>query len=532
MRAMMVAVSTGAAPYGRYVLRERIARGGMGEVFRAVAVGSDGFEKPVVIKRILGALAADPRFVAMFAKEARLMSRLVHPNIVQVIDYGRGEEGDGYLVLELVNGLDLGRFRAAQSGGRMAPEQAAYVASRVLRGLSHAHDGEGGGGLVHRDVSPGNVLLSLAGEVKVGDFGIALVGSEDAGGPVAGKPAYMAPEQFSAELVDARADLFSTGVLLFEMLCGELPHAGSSVAERRRAAQSGELRPFPESVPPALRELVRRALEPAPEQRYGSARAMGEALRQVRRALPPYDADELADAVRAAADGARSEARPVVNLAQPLGELTRGPGDGGFTVTLAEAPGSLVSDPGGGTVRLDTEPPSERVPAERARPARDRGGLRALWALPLLALLGFGAWWAARDGEGDAGAPASGQSVVPVATPVPIELEPGPPEPAPTALEASARPSAVVSAPRGAPAPVAAPQPLAEPAAACEGRVDIYSKGSWTITGGPVPAQSPGRYTWPCGAYGLSAVSRADPSRRQSHSIVVRSGQTAVVDLR
>ena len=151
----------------------------MGEVFRAVAVGEHGFEKPVVVKRVLPAHAGREDFADLFVAEAKLMTRLAHPNIVEVYDFGRGDHHDYYLVLELVDGVDLGRLMRAHAGRReKLPEPIAlFVAAQVLRGLHHAHTrlADEGVVIVHRDVSPSNVLLSTEGEVKVADFGVALM---------------------------------------------------------------------------------------------------------------------------------------------------------------------------------------------------------------------------------------------------------------------------------------------------------------------------------------------------------------------
>src|SRR5215471_13844622 len=223
---MEVAPSEALLPFGRYVIRERLGRGGMGEVFLAVAVGADGFEKPVVVKRLLPQFAARNDIASLLSAEARLMTRLVHPNIVQVIDFGRGDTGDYFLVMELVSGTDLGRLCqgfAARKRSFPAP-LALFIMSQVLRGLAYAHETASAGGqkLVHRDISPGNVLVSTFGEVKVADFGVALVASSAEDGNqdswFAGKPAYMAPEQLERGSVDERADLYAVGAVLFEVL--------------------------------------------------------------------------------------------------------------------------------------------------------------------------------------------------------------------------------------------------------------------------------------------------------------------------
>src|SRR6185369_15686783 len=213
-------------PFGRYLIRERMAQGGMGEVFLAVAVGADGFEKPVVIKRLLPKFAGRADIVSLLAREAKLMTRLIHPNIVQVIDFGRDQNDDYFLVMELVGGTDLGRFCQVQNEKRVPAPIALFIASQMLRGLAYAHATASADGkrLVHRDISPGNVLLSTFGEVKVADFGVALVASsaDDGGhdGWLVGKPAYMAPEQLERSGVDERADIYSVGAVLFQTLTG------------------------------------------------------------------------------------------------------------------------------------------------------------------------------------------------------------------------------------------------------------------------------------------------------------------------
>src|SRR5258708_20372696 len=170
-----------APPFGRYLIRERMGQGGMGEVFVAVAVGADGFEKPVVIKRLLPKFASRPDIARLLAAEAKLMTRLVHPNIVQVIDFGRGENGDYFVVMELVGGADFGRFceACAALGKPVSVPLALFIASQVLRGLAHAHGTASADGkrLVHRDITPANILVSAFGAVKVPPFAAAPVPS-------------------------------------------------------------------------------------------------------------------------------------------------------------------------------------------------------------------------------------------------------------------------------------------------------------------------------------------------------------------
>src|SRR6185437_5881242 len=266
----------------------------MGEVFRAVAVGEHGFENPVVVKRVLPAHAGREDLADLFVTEAKLMTRLAHPNIVGVLDFGRGEHRDYYLVLELVDGVDLGRLLRAYAA---RPEPfpvplALFVASQVLRGLHHAHTRSAGEGavIVHRDVSPSNVLCSAEGEVKVADFGVALVtraahaGSEGGAG-AAGKPGYMAPEQFDGGAVDPRADVFSAGVVLYQMLTGELPFQGETPEAQQAAARSeeweraGALRG---EVGEEIEAILARALSPSADARFADAKAMAQAIEGLR----------------------------------------------------------------------------------------------------------------------------------------------------------------------------------------------------------------------------------------------------------
>jgi serine/threonine protein kinase len=306
----------------------------MGEVFRAVAVGEHGFEKPVVVKRVL---SGREDLSELFVAEAKLMTRLSHPNIVEVLDFGRGEHNDYYLVLELVDGTDLGRFlRALRDRGERFPiPLALFIASQVLRGLHHAHTREAGGlgVIVHRDVSPSNVLCSAEGEVKVADFGVALVARAGKGRPgsVAGKPAYMAPEQFSPGPLDPRADVFSVGVVLYEMLAGELPFAAQGdTAELHAAARRG---PSPRvcaqrpEIGESVERIVAKALALRPDDRFRDARAMAQAIEALRdEGQRIATGDDLAEHVRAVQKHLAPSGRPVVPLSRRPAPQTEAPG--------------------------------------------------------------------------------------------------------------------------------------------------------------------------------------------------------------
>ncbi len=286
--------------FGRYRLLERLGEGGMAEVFKAKSFGVEGFEKVLVIKRILPKLAAHPKFVDMFVHEAKLAVRLSHANIVQVFDLGRvddpaGEATSYFIAMEYVPGLDLATLlaRCRRQKLQVPFGMAVFLAAEVAKALDHAHrrrDEHGRPlGIVHRDISPQNILLSWEGEVKVTDFGIAKakdsIIEDEAGdtraGRVRGKLAYMSPEQAKAEPVDGRSDLFSLGTVLYEMLAGSNPFTAPTVFETARRVHASEYPPLEllrEGTPRALTELVVKMLAKKPDDRFADAGKLHEHL--------------------------------------------------------------------------------------------------------------------------------------------------------------------------------------------------------------------------------------------------------------
>ncbi|MCC6874681.1 MAG: serine/threonine protein kinase, partial [Sandaracinaceae bacterium] len=259
--------------YGKYQLLDLLARGGMAEVFKAKSHGVEGFEKILVIKRILPELSRNPRFVEMFINEAKIAVTLSHANIVQVFDLGRAEDSY-FIAMEYVAGMDLSAVlrQAARLGRPISQELAVYVVSELAKGLDYAHRRRDAKlrplNIVHRDVSPQNVLISWEGEVKLTDFGIAkaalAVEETSESGVLKGKYAYMSPEQARGTEVDARTDLFALGVVLYEALCGENPfYVANSTYETLRRVRDCELVPLARRVPDVPAELstiVDRAL--------------------------------------------------------------------------------------------------------------------------------------------------------------------------------------------------------------------------------------------------------------------------------
>jgi serine/threonine-protein kinase len=301
--------------FGKYEVLETLGRGGMAEVFRALSVGVAGFRRPVVIKRILPQLASNKQFVDMFIKEASIAASLDHPNIVQVFDLGQ-DEGDLFMVLEHVPGIDLGVMAQYYSdhGGGIPHELVAFVAVDVCKALECAHGQRDPRGrprpVIHRDVSPQNVLLSVAGAVKLADFGLAMaLGGTRATTPgiIKGKLGYMSPEQATGQRdLDIRSDLFSLGVVLHEALSGRRLFVGPTAAaiiQRVRSAQVPLLAEVAPSVPVVLAELVHSLLQQHRDDRPSSAQEVRRVLsRYLRTVQPPVDAGILAEAVRHVAE--------------------------------------------------------------------------------------------------------------------------------------------------------------------------------------------------------------------------------------
>ena len=279
--------------FGRYILLERMGEGGMAEVFRAVVPGAQGFRRQVVLKRILARHSTAPTFVGMFAQEARISALLHHPNIVQVFDFGQ-VDGSYFLAMEFLDGWEIGAINRAlrSAGAKMPIEVALHIAHEVLLGLSYAHTLKVQGyqpHIVHRDVSPSNIMCLRAGGVKLLDFGVATAtGAQESNtadkASFCGKVAYSAPEYALGRGVDARIDLFAVGVVLWEMLAGQRLFRRKSERETLSAVLGASVVP-PSAKRPAISaevdRIVMKALERDPERRYQSAAMMAEDLERV-----------------------------------------------------------------------------------------------------------------------------------------------------------------------------------------------------------------------------------------------------------
>jgi len=274
----------------RYHLLHLIARGGMGAIYQAEQRGTNGFRKVVALKRLRRELLEDPESTALFVGEAVLVADLIHENIVQVYHLEQLPSGEFVIAMEYVAGRNLAEIqdRLNALGRTMPPELAAFVASRVCRGLAYAHKKRDAAGrrlkIVHRDVTPSNVLVSFAGGVKIADFGIAKAMNLD--GPderevIHGKFPYMAPEIARFEGSDARSDIYALGLVLHELLTGRRVFEATSRAQLVERLETDPIprpRSFDPHIPMALDSIAIRATQVAPEDRFESADEMGHAL--------------------------------------------------------------------------------------------------------------------------------------------------------------------------------------------------------------------------------------------------------------
>ena len=306
--------------FGKYSLFELIGRGGMAEVYKARIQGPQGFERTFVVKRILPHLSSDPTFIKMFVEEAKLSARLAHPNIVHIFELG-AVDGEYFISMEYLRGHDLAETMRAiwKTLGPPRPELVAYIGREACRGLAYAHsltDENGQAlGMVHRDISPSNVMLSYEGAVKLLDFGIAKALGDapetTKNGTMKGKYAYMAPEQTEGENVDNRSDIFACGIVLHEVLTGRRLFKGANDVQTIERVRRCEV-PRPSlqnpAVPPAMDAVILKALARNPADRWGDAAEMADALDDIVHAArfqPTHLAQLLFDLFPKEAGGSR-----------------------------------------------------------------------------------------------------------------------------------------------------------------------------------------------------------------------------------
>ncbi|MBP6632189.1 MAG: serine/threonine protein kinase [Kofleriaceae bacterium] len=293
---------------GKYQVLERLAVGGMAELLKARVVGAAGFEKLVAIKKILPQLAADPAFVEMFFDEARLCAQLEHPNIVGVFELGTDADTP-YIAMQFVDGMDVLELlrQCARAQIRLPPELAAFIARNILDALDYAHNARDASGrplgVIHRDVSPGNVLVSWRGDVKLTDFGIARAierQHKTEAGTLKGKYGYMAPEQVSGNELSARTDVFALGIVLAEMVMARRLFTAPNdldVLLMVRDARLDRLNKYAMEFPVELRVIVVKALQRRPDDRWASAGAFRDAIDDWLARQGRWTTRELADFV-------------------------------------------------------------------------------------------------------------------------------------------------------------------------------------------------------------------------------------------
>jgi serine/threonine protein kinase len=295
--------SSGTETYGPYFLLEKIAVGGMAELFRAKRTGVEGFEKVVAVKRILPHLSDNQEFVDMFIAEAKMVAGLSHPNIVQIFDLGKIDKSY-YIAMEYVHGRDLRSIlkRAAERGTSIPQDLAVLIASKLCSALDYAHRKKDDQGqkmrIVHRDISPQNILISFEGDVKLTDFGIAKAATKATAhesGALRGKLLYMSPEQAWGKPMDRRSDIFSLGLVLYEMLTGQRPFLGSSelsILEMVRECRIAPAASVNAAIPEGLAQATMKALARDPAERYADAAEMQADLERIlHEQRPPTDAD-------------------------------------------------------------------------------------------------------------------------------------------------------------------------------------------------------------------------------------------------
>jgi len=451
--------ASGPDRFGQYEILERIASGGMAELYKAKRTGVEGFHKIVAIKKILPHLADDDAFVTMFADEAKLAAQLNHPNIIHIYDLGKIQAGGYFIAMEYVDGRDLRGIETSSRdlGVPFPVPLAVYVASKVASALDYAHrrrDAESNDlNIVHRDVSPQNILISYEGDIKLCDFGIAKAASKASrtqSGALKGKIQYMSPEQAWGKPIDRRSDLFSLGVVLHELLTGQRLFTGDTDINVLEKVRSADVAPPSKSnpeVPQNLDAVVMKALAREPDDRYTNASDLLRDLDSVLYSYTPapgsadvaiylhrLQAEEaaVADAKAREAAHAAQEPEPARKRKSKGGPVARK--TGGAPVVREEPdqappprpPRPAPSEPA--PVRTESQPDVfgsglGTVEAERA----SRTPLYAAIAVAVLLLGGFIAWRMSRSSAAPAPAPVArptAAAVAPTAVPVAAPVAP------------------------------------------------------------------------------------------------------------
>jgi serine/threonine protein kinase len=434
--------------FGKYLLLEKLATGGMAQLYRAKIIGVEGFEKFIAIKQILPHLAHEEELITSFIDEAKLAALLNHQNVVQIYDFG-SMENSYFITMEFLYGKDLRAVnaKAKEKGTPVSLENALYLISKVCAGLDYAHklkDFQGKSlNIIHRDISPQNVFLTYEGDVKIVDFGIAKAASQSTitqVGMIKGKVSYMSPEQAAGKVIDHRSDIFATGILLYELVAGGRMFKGDDtlqILSKVREAEFTPLGTLKGGLPEKLYDIVAKALAKEPEDRYQSladmqadieecifrlnlrpsGRSMAEYLKILFAEEIEAEGKRMADAAGAGAASDRAQEAEAERLS-------------------IDKPPAQTSPP----PKAESALPEKAVPEARPDPVEPskggkKGPLAAIAAVAVLALLG-GGYYLMGKGKGPAG----------TAAPVPAAQAPATPQasppPASTASPSAPSPSA------------------------------------------------------------------------------------------
>ncbi|HJZ85983.1 MAG TPA: serine/threonine-protein kinase [Polyangia bacterium] len=515
----------GGIPFGNYLLLRRLARGGMAEVFLAAQKGPEGFERQIAIKRILPHLVDATEFVQMFMDEARLAARLIHPNIAHIYEFGKA--GDYYFIaMEYVDGPSVAELCLRARQMPVPIEHAVRIAAETCAGLHYAH----GQGVVHRDVSPQNILVSYDGAVKLVDFGIAKAAYQmgrTRPGVIKGKSAYMSPEQVEGRTLDARSDIFNIGIVLYELVTGVPLFRRDDAMASMKQICAGRLVP-PEThrpdLEPELSRVICRALASNREDRFASASEMQVELERVLQATGKISTSTLlAQFVRARRAAALDEDVDSDASTRPLDLIDGRPG---------QANGSVATVPGAGA----SEPPPTRP--VKPPPSADQGAQTELVTATRLRRIAIAAAAViATAGGVGAAVVLARPTAPPVARSEQAKSAPArAPAPAPASVPArTPTPPPIAPAPVPAPAPAPAPAPLPAtpapgPPRAAQLTVVSEPARATVAINGKVMGRTPLRaLSLPPGDYSitLSAPGRA----RREHGLHLASGETQTLEL-
>jgi serine/threonine-protein kinase len=512
---------------GQYEIVAPLTSGGMAAVYLGRSVGAAGFQRPVAIKVVHPRFADDPQFVAMFLDEARLSSRIDHANVVRVEALGK-EEDLYYLVMEYVRGAALAKFvqKLAQKKRALVPEVVVHLIAQVADGLHAAHEttDEFGHllGIVHRDVTPQNVLIASTGAVKLIDFGIAKAAGRShhtAKGMLKGKLRYMAPEQAAGKPVDRRADVYALGIVLWELLTYRRLFSAPNDAALIRIVLDPKVPPpsrFAEAVSPALDQVVLQALAPSPNDRFQTAQAMRRALYEACPAARNVDAADVAALFRSVlADELAKEAKVLptgIVAAEPKAPIDAPREEAALTRIVQSTDLDDEPAPSSPSIAVPVPPAAAPAPAPRPPSVRPPGGphARTVFGIGHLGPMSGGARPApgplprvAPPEAAPATPPASAAAPPPPAAPAPAShvvggSTAGPPSAPLAATRMNFDPDLPASAPLGR---AAAPAPDATPLA--------YQPTPPSAFGAPPPgafgAPPPGAFGAPAGVTPPSA---------------------------